>query len=425
VTTTSSLRELDRAHLWHPYTQHGLAPEALPVVSGKGALLELEDGRTLVDAISSWWVTLHGHAEPAIARAIAEQAQRLEQVIFAGFTHAPAAELAEGLVAAAPRGLTRLFLSDNGSTAVEVALKMALQFHQHRGEKRTVVATLEGAYHGDTFGAMSVSGRGVFTAPFEPLLFEVARLPEPVDGDVLGAFDRLLDARKGEVAALIVEPLLQAAGGMRMWRSELLGALSDRARTAGVLLIADEVATGFGRTGPLWACDHSAVTPDLLCLSKGITGGFLPLGATLATERIFEAFRSEDRLRTFFHGHSYTGNPLACAAAVASLELLKAPACMAARDRIEAQHQRALDRLSASPHVRNPRVMGTVAALDLDAGQGYLARVGTELARHARERGVLLRPLGNVVYIMPPYGITEAQLQQAWDAVGSFVEQLP
>ena len=419
------LRAIDRAHLWHPYTQHGIAPEALPVVAGRGALLELQDGSTLVDAISSWWVTLHGHGEPAIARAIAAQAETLEQVIFAGFTHAPAAALAQGLVAAAPKGLTRLFLSDNGSTAVEVALKMALQFHQHRGERRTVVAALEGAYHGDTFGAMSVSGRGLFTAPFEPLLFEVARLPEPVEGDVLGAFDRLLSERRGEVAALIVEPLLQAAGGMRMWRAEVLGALADRARAAGVLLIADEVATGFGRTGPLWAVDHAAVTPDLMCLSKGITGGFLPLGATLATERLFEAFRSEDRLKTFFHGHSYTGNPLACAAAVASLELLKAPGCMAARDRIEAQHRRALDRLAESPRVKNPRVMGTVAALDLEAGEGYLARVGSELARHARERGVLLRPLGNVAYLMPPFGITEAQLDQAWDAVASFVAGLP
>jgi adenosylmethionine-8-amino-7-oxononanoate aminotransferase len=421
------VRALDRAHLWHPYTQHGIAPEAVPVVRGRGSLLELEDGSTLVDAISSWWVTLHGHGEPAIARAIAAQAETLEQVIFAGFTHAPAAALAQGLVAAAPRGLTRVFLSDNGSTAVEVALKMALQFHQHRGEKRTVVAALEGAYHGDTFGAMSVSGRGVFTAPFEQLLFEVARLPEPVEGDVLSAFDRLLSERKGEVAALIVEPLLLAAGGMRMWRSELLGALADRARAAGVLLIADEVATGFGRTGPLFACEHAAVTPDLMCLSKGITGGFLPLGATLATERLFEAFVSEDRRRTFFHGHSYTGNPLACAAAVASLELLRRPECARARDAIEAQHRRYLDILATHPRVENPRVMGTVAALDLRVGEGegYLANVGSQLARHARAQGVLLRPLGNVVYLMPPYGITEGQLQQAWDAVESFVRGLP
>ncbi|MEN9800413.1 MAG: hypothetical protein RL653_4110 [Pseudomonadota bacterium] len=421
------VRALDRAHLWHPYTQHGLAPEAVPVVRGRGALLELEDGSTLVDAISSWWVTLHGHGEPAIARAIAAQAETLEQVIFAGFTHAPAAELAKGLLAAAPRGLARVFLSDNGSTAVEVALKMALQFHLHRGEKRTVVAALEGAYHGDTFGAMSVSGRSVFTAPFEELLFEVARLPEPVEGDVLGAFDRLLEQRRGEVAALIVEPLLLAAGGMRMWRSELLGALADRAKAAGVLLIADEVATGFGRTGPLFACEHAAVTPDLMCLSKGITGGFLPLGATLATEQLFEAFVSEDRRRTFFHGHSYTGNPLACAAAVASLELLRRPECARARDDIEAQHRKTLDVLAGHPRVKNPRVMGTVAALDLvvGEGEGYLANVGSQLARHARAQGVLLRPLGNVVYLMPPYGITEGQLQQAWDAVGSFLRGLP
>jgi adenosylmethionine-8-amino-7-oxononanoate aminotransferase len=412
---------LDTAHVWHPYTQHGIAPEAAPVVRGEGAYLVEASGHRLFDAVSSWWTNLHGHAHPAIADAIAEQARTLEQVIFAGFSHEPAARLAAELVEVLPAGLTRVFYSDDGSTAIEVAVKMAIQYWRHRGERRTAIAALENAYHGDTFGAMSASGRSVFTEPFETHLFSTARLPDPTEGDTLAALDRLLEER-GDIAAVIVEPLLLAAGGMRVWPEEVLRGIRQRTEAAGVLLIADEVATGFGRTGPLFACDRASVSPDIVCLSKGITGGFLPLGATAVREEIFEAFRSDDRRRTFFHGHSYTGNPLACAAARASLRILRSGECAAARREIEDAHRAGLDRLSSHPRVRRPRVLGTVAAFDLESGAGYLDPIGRELAAFARREGVLLRPLGDVVYMMPPYCATAAEVGNVYDVAARFLE---
>ncbi len=412
---------LDTAHVWHPYTQHGIAPVATPVVRGEGAYLFTADGARLLDAISSWWVNLHGHAHPAIAEAIAEQARALEQVIFAGFAHEAAARLAAELAAVLPDGLTRVFYSDDGSTAVEVAVKMALQLWRLRGEHRPLVAALENAYHGDTFGAMSASGRGVFTEAFEEHLFETARLPDPSTGDTVAALERLLDARGDELAAVIVEPLLLAAGGMRVWSEETLRGIRRLTADAGVLLIADEVATGFGRTGPLFACERAGISPDLICLSKGVTGGFMPLGVTAAREEIFQAFVSDDRRHTFFHGHSFTGNPLACAAARASLRLLD-DACARRRQEIEAAHVDGLARLASHPRVRAPRVLGTVAAFELDGGDGYLDPAGRELAAFARGEGVLLRPLGNTVYLMPPYCVTRAEVDNLYQVIGRFLE---
>lgn len=413
---------LDAAHVWHPYTQHGAAGPPVPVVRGEGAYLWTADGRRVLDAVSSWWVNLHGHARPEIAEAIAEQARGLEQVIFAGFTHEPAARLAAELVEVLPPGLTRVFFSDDGSTAVEAALKMAVQLFRHRGERRNLVAALDNAYHGDTFGAMSASAPSVFTEAFADHLFHVARLPDPTEGDTLAALDALLAARGGEIAAVIVEPLLLAAGGMRVYGDEVLRGIRARTEAAGVLLIADEVATGFGRTGPLFACDRAGVRPDILCMSKGITGGFLPMGATAVREEVFAAFVSPDRRRTFFHGHSYTANPLACAAARASLRLTRDPACTRQREAIEAAHRAGLARAATHPVVRAPRVLGTVAAFEIDAGDGYLAPVGRMLAEFAFERGVLLRPLGNVVYLMPPYCTTPEEIAGVYDVVSDFLE---
>ena len=422
TTGAFSLRTADARHVWHPYTQHGLGDEPIPVRRAEGAYLYGMDDRPILDAISSWWVTLHGHAQPEIAAAIAEQARTLEQVIFAGFTHEPAARLAAALMERVPAGLERVFYSDDGSTAVEVAVKMALQYWHNRGERRRLVVALENAYHGDTFGAMSVSARGLFTNPFADQLFEVIRLPDPVDDDVVGAFDAMLEKRGGEVAAIIVEPLLLGAGGMRIWTPEKLRALRKRAAAAGVLFIADEVLTGFGRTGPLFACEHAGISPDLLCVSKGITGGFLPFGATFATGGVFDAFLNRDRTKTLFHGHSYCANPIACAAALASLELLDAESARR-RAAIEASHREAAHRFAAADGITNVRVLGTILAMDLVATErGYLSGIGRTLAAFALQRGVLLRPLGDTVYILPPYCTTADDLDRAYGVIADFVE---
>jgi adenosylmethionine-8-amino-7-oxononanoate aminotransferase len=394
----------------------------LRAVRGRGALLELEDGRQLIDAISSWWVTLHGHAESAIAAAIARQAGELEQVIFANFTHPEAERLAVSLSGLS--GLERLFFSDDGSTAVEVALKIAWQWWRNRGKPRNRLIAFEGAYHGDTFGAMAVGARSLFSAPFESLLFDVARAPWPATwwGDetveakeaaALSVLEQLL----GEpTAAVILEPLVQGASGMAMVRPQFLRAVDTMVRQAGALLIADEVMTGFGRTGTLFACARAGIQPDLVALSKGLTGGFLPMGVTLAAEALHRAFVSDEPTHTFFHGHSFTANPLGCAAANASLALL-----VAAPERFEgfeARHRPHLEALRAHPRVCRPRLMGTIAAFDLRVERpGYLNPAGRELQRHAAGRGVFLRPLGSVVYLLPPLCLSDAQLDQCYAVI--------
>jgi adenosylmethionine---8-amino-7-oxononanoate aminotransferase len=410
----------DAAHVWHPYTQHLHAPMPVHVTRAEGAWLYRADGTRILDAISSWWVTTHGHCQPDIVQAIRDQAAALDQVIFAGFTHEPATALAAELVSRLPRGLSRIFYSDNGSTAVEVAIKMSVQSFANRGTPRRLIAALEHAYHGDTFGAMAAGARGVFTHSVEPLLFEVARLPDPSEGDTIAALDALLSARGSELAAVIVEPLLLGAGGMRVWDESVLQQIRERTRLAGVHLIADEVLTGFGRTGPLFACERADVSPDLMCLSKGLTGGTLPLGVTAATESIYDAFRSEDRRRTFFHGHSFTANPIACAAALASLELFDEES-EDDRIRIEVAHVRHLERLRGHPAVSTVRQIGTVAAVELKAQAGYLSEIGRELAAYALEHDVLLRPLGNVAYILPPYCITDDELATVYDVLEHFL----
>lgn len=424
MTKRFDVADADARYVWHPYTQHALPDAPVPIASASGAYLVDTSGNRIFDGISSWWVTLHGHAQPEIANAIAAQASTLEQVIFAGFTHEPGARLAAELIARAPAGLQRVFFSDDGSTAVEVAVKIALQYWQNRGEDRRLIAALEGAYHGDTFGAMSVSDRGLFTDPFAAKLFEVARLPDPVAGDLVGTLERLIDTRGGDLAAVIVEPLLLGAGGMRMWPASTLRELRALTASRGILLIADEVLTGFGRTGPMFACENAGVSPDMMCLSKGLTGGFVPLGATLATEELFSQFRSDDRTRTLFHGHSFTANPLACAASLASLALLD-DASAARRTMISEEHTAAATRLASIPAVKNTRVLGTVLALELESNRpGYLSDVGPRLRRFALERGVLLRPLGNTVYVLPPYCSTPADLARAYDAIAEFAEAM-
>ncbi|MGH7470734.1 MAG: adenosylmethionine--8-amino-7-oxononanoate transaminase [Longimicrobiales bacterium] len=413
----------DGKHVWHPYTQHGSSPPPVPIERAQGASLYDVNGRAIIDAISSWWVILHGHCEPAIASAIAEQATTLDQVIFAGFTHEPAARLAQALCHRLSPPLERVFLSDNGSTAVEVALKMAIQYWALRGQPKNLIAALHNGYHGDTFGAMSASSRGLFTRPFEAHLFQVARLPDPSTEDVVAAFQDLIETRGRELAAIIVEPLLLGAGGMRPWSADSLQEIQRIARTHRVLLIADEVLTGFGRTGPLFASLAADVVPDIICLSKGLTGGFLPLGATVTSDEIFRAFLSDDPGRAFFHGHSFTANPISCAAACASLALLDDHSAQRRRS-IESAHHRHLSKLSTHPLVLSPRVVGTIAAFDAGSTTDYLHPLGLELRQYALQQGVLIRPLGNVVYILPPYCISEADLELVYATITAFLERV-
>jgi adenosylmethionine-8-amino-7-oxononanoate aminotransferase len=416
-----NLPERDAAHLWHPYTQHGLEPAPLPVVRAEGAVLTLADGREVIDAISSWWASLHGHGHPRIADAIARQARELDHVLFAGATHEPAVALAEQLVALAPRGLGRVFYSDDGSTAVEVALKMAYQRWVHLGEpQRTVFIALAGGYHGDTFGAMAASDPDPFFAPFAPLLFEVRRVPP--DAAALAATLGELGAR---ACAVILEPLVQGAAGMVMHGADFVRAARAACDAHGVPLIADEVMTGFGRTGALFACAQAGVTPDFLCLAKGLTGGVLPLAATLTTEAIFDAFRSAERRRTFFHGHTFTASPIGCAAALASLALVRENDVPARLDAIGARIERELRPLARRSGVREVRRTGGIVAVELraraDDDPGYLARRALALRAAAIARGVWLRPLGNVVYAMPPACTTDEQADRIARAMAELV----
>jgi adenosylmethionine-8-amino-7-oxononanoate aminotransferase len=412
--------------VWHPFTQHALQPDALPIAQAAGAWLETGDGRRILDAISSWWVVTHGHRHPDIVAAIRSEADRLDQVIFAGFTHEPAERLARDLLAVAPPGLSHVFYSDSGSTAVEVALKMALGYWRNIGEPRTRIAALQHGYHGDTVGGMSVGARGVFNAPYAPLLFDVVRIPFPHAGCEQDSIDALDAAcRESPVAAFIVEPLILGAGGMLIYPPAVLAAMKRVCEAHGVSLIADEVMTGWGRTGTLFACEQASVAPDILCLAKGLTGGALPLAATLCTPRFFEAHLSDDRARTFFHSSSYTANPLACAAAGANLEIWRREPVA---DRIAALAAHQAERLApfrADARFENVRQLGTVAALDLRVGDaGYLAAAGLRLYELFLERNVLLRPLGNTIYVMPPYCTTSDELDLVYDAISAAVDTL-
>ena len=423
---TNDLPERDRAVIWHPFTQMQTAPLPIPIVRGEGSVLYDADGREYLDMISSWWVNLHGHAHPHIARRISEQLNTLEHVIFAGFTHQPAVELAERLLGILPQNQSKVFYSDNGSTAVEVALKMAFQYWHNLGRPRRKVVALENAYHGDTFGAMAVSGRSAFTAPFTPFLFDVEYLPVPEAGQEAVVLQRAAELFTDGVAAFIAEPLVQGAGGMVMYEPALLDQLIELARRNDTLIIADEVMTGFGRTGRLFASDHLEHKPDLMCLSKGLTGGTMALGVTTCTRAIYDAFLSDDKFRTLFHGHSFTANPLACTAALASMDLLLSDETQTNIRRITERHRDFALRLTDHPNATNIRQRGTLLAFDLVAtGQtGYFSTIRDRAYNFLLERGVLMRPLGNVLYLMPPYCTTDAQLAYAYGQVEELLNKI-
>ncbi|CCG98832.1 adenosylmethionine-8-amino-7-oxononanoateaminotransferase [Fibrella aestuarina BUZ 2] len=422
----SQLPQRDKAVIWHPFTQMQTAPLPVPIVRGEGSVLHTADGRAILDMISSWWVNLHGHAHPHIASRISDQLHTLEHVIFAGFTHEPAVQLAERLLPILPDNQRRVFYSDNGSTAVEVALKMAFQYWHNLGQPRRKVIAFEDAYHGDTFGAMAVGGRSTFTTPFAPFLFDVTFLPTPIPGREAEVLELAKAAFTDDVAAFIVEPLVQGSGGMNMYAPAVLDQLFSMARAKGALLIADEVMTGFGRTGKLFASHYLTEKPDLMCLSKGLTGGTMALGVTTCTQAIYDAFLSTDRMKTLFHGHSFTANPLACTAGLASLDLLLTPDRMADIERIAAQHALFADELRSTPRVENVRQLGTLLAFDLvtDGQTSYFNTIRDVAYNFLLERDVLMRPLGNVLYLMPPYCTTNAQLDQAYGAVRALLGTL-
>jgi adenosylmethionine---8-amino-7-oxononanoate aminotransferase len=406
----------DSQVIWHPYTPQKYAVPPIPVAKGDGVYLIGTDGKRYIDCISSWWVTIHGHAHPYIARKIYEQALLLEQVIFAGFTHEPAVVLAERLLRLLPGNFAKIFYSDNGSTAIEVALKMAVQYWWNLGQPgRKKIFALRGAYHGDTFGAMSVSAKSVFNAAFEPFLFEVVFLDLPA-ADNFKANQLIVDQHAGEAACFIYEPLLQGAGGMNIYPPEALDELLGYMRSKTIICIADEVLTGFGRTGSLFAGERMKNKADIICLSKGLTGGTMAMGVTSCTAEIHNAYETDDRSKTFFHGHSFTANPLTCAAALASMDLLLNEECTRSRNMINQKHLGFATRLeqlkTKSLNISQVRVLGTIIAFEISKSEkNYLDQSGALLSAKALTQGVFIRSLGNTVYLMPPYCITEAELE--------------
>ncbi len=407
-------------YIWHPFTQMKTAKAPLHVVKAKDCTLFTEEGKAYIDAISSWWVNIHGHCNEYIAAAIAQQAITLEHVIFAGFTHTPAIELSKKLISILPDHFAKVFFSDDGSTSVEVALKMAIQYWHNQGNQKTVIIAFENAYHGDTFGAMSVAERSTFNAAFNPFLFEVKRLPIPYENNIASIKKQLAAwADEGNVAAFIFEPLVQGAAGMLMYEAKYLDELLGITKEKNIINIADEVMTGFGRAGKNFAINYLENQPDIICLSKGITGGFMPLGVTVCTQQIFDAFYDDDKTKTFFHGHSYTANPLACAAANASMKILIDEKCQAAIQRISSSHQQFAATIKDHPLVKTIRQTGTIIAIEIetDSGTSYFNSIQNTLYEFYLSQNVFLRPLGNIVYIMPPYCITDEELGKVYAAI--------
>jgi len=406
-----NLQQRDRAVNWHPYTQMKTAGDAIPIIKGKGIYLFDNVGNKYIDAVSSWWVTIHGHAHPYIAQRVFEQLNTLEQVIFAGFTHEPAIQLSENLLKLLPENQKKVFYSDNGSTAVEVALKMCIQYWSNQEKEKKKILAFKNAYHGDTFGAMSVSGRSVWTKPFGEMLFEVIFIDTPTSEN-LESLKSIIKDHSAEIACFIYEPLVQGAAGMLMHEPEDLSELMKFCREQNILLIQDEVFTGFGRTGKLFAANYLTEKPDIMCFSKGLTGGTMPMGITTSSNKIFSAFLSDDKYKTLFHGHSFTANPLACTAALASMELLLKEETLYQIDLINEKHSQFADVLKKDALVENVRQIGTILAFDFKTGNGtsYFNNIGKLLYEEFLKREIIMRPLGNVMYLVPPYCITSEEL---------------
>ena len=421
-----SLIERDQKVIWHPYTQMKDAQKPIPIVRGEGVYLFDEDGNKYIDAVSSWWVNIHGHAHPHIAQKVSAQLNQLEHVIFAGFTHEPAVQLAERLLPILPGNQSKVFYTDNGSTAVEVALKMCLQYWSNKNNthKKKVLA-FKDAYHGDTFGAMSVSGRSIFTNPFNELLFDVEFIDLP-NKDNISSLKSHISNLSQQLCCFIFEPLILGAGGMLMYEAKYLDELLAACQANNVLTIADEVMTGFGRTGTYFACEQLQHKPDIFCLSKGLTGGTMPLGVTTCNQKIFEAFLSDDKLKTLYHGHSFTANPVACAASLASLDILLAPETLANIKRIETQHQSFFLQIANHPKVKTLRQTGTIIAIEWQTGNdtSYLNGLRDQLYNYFLNKKIILRPLGNIIYILPPYVISNDDLAYIYNSIIQALDEI-
>lgn len=420
--------ETDKKNILHPFTHYHADQLNIPIVKGSKEFIYDINGKEYIDAISSWWVNLHGHAHPYINQKIKQQVDELEHVIFSGFTHPTAVELSEKILSLLRPYYSQLFYSDNGSTSVEVALKMAIQYWKNEGENRKIFLAFTNAYHGDTFGSMSVSERDIFTKPFHEHLFKVEYMEIPTEDNLdrnMEVMEQLL--REGNIAGFIFEPLIQAAGGMRMYQAGHLDFMLRLCKDYDVLTIADEVMTGFGRTGKMFAIDHLQNKPDFICLSKGLTGGYLPLGVTAYSQKIANAFQSPEHSKTFYHGHSFTGNPISCSAALASLELFEQENTFDKIQAIHSSHLDFADELDQFTMVENARVQGTILAFDLVSDHKeyfYTNPIKQILTRFYLEQGVILRPLGNVVYILPPYCITNESLQKVYQVIRESLQQL-
>ncbi|HRH60175.1 MAG TPA: adenosylmethionine--8-amino-7-oxononanoate transaminase [Chitinophagaceae bacterium] len=419
-----TISERDKKFIWHPFTKQKGIADPIPIVKGRDSLLFDEAGNSYIDAISSWWVNLHGHANEYIAEKIYRQALQLEQVIFAGFTHQPAVDLAERLLQILPSGFSKIFYSDNGSTSTEVALKMAIQYWWNKNGKahnqRNKIIAFNNSYHGDTFGAMSVSDRSVFTLAFHDLLFEVIFIDLPA-AENISDNKSLIAAHANEIAAFIYEPLVQGAGGMNMYEPEWLNEIICMAHQNEIICIADEVMTGFGRTGKFFASEYMHHQPDIICLSKGLTGGTMALGVTACSQKIYEEFVDDDVLKTFFHGHSFTANPLACTAALASLDLLEQTSTIEKIEWITEQNLLMAERLKnikGKRQIKNIRTLGTILAYEIAEGNDeYLNSISADITTACLQKGVYIRPLGNTVYIMPPYCITKDELAKVYEVM--------
>jgi len=428
----SKLSERDKKNIWHPYTQHKLNPDSIGIVKGKGAYLYDDKGKKYIDALSSWWTCTHGHSHPHIAKKISAQLKKLEHVIFAGFTHQPAVELAECLLKKLPKNQKKIFFSDNGSTAVEVALKISFQYWHNKGTPKTKIIAFKNAYHGDTFGAMAVSERGAFTKPFQSNLFDVVFIDAPLKGkekEAINDFKSQISNLKSQISSFIFEPILQGVAGMVIHDADALSEMISICRQNAIFTIADEVFTGFGRTGKFFACDYLSEKPDMVCLSKGLTGGTMAMGVTSSTEEIFKAFLSEDRMKTFFHGHSFTANPVACSAALASMDLMTKKETWKNIKRIEKRHKKfetiiQHSAFSIQNKIQEMRLLGVILAIELKTKKetSYFNPLGNKATIFFLDKGILMRPLGNVIYLVPPYCISNKDLDYMYASILEFIE---